>query len=91
MAKSPLKDARDGLLYRPRERKPKEKKEPAPFVPTGVAQNGTIKTTAMLLVELELGVPIEQALEGSLSVVAKRTGMDFSTVSKWKKRLGLSG
>ena len=92
MAKIPRMDARNRLLYRP-ERRPKERKPKLPppdaYVPTVIARNGVAKTGAMALVELALGMPIEEALEGSLSVVAKRTGMDASTVSKWKLKLGL--
>ena len=64
---------------------------PLPYATTATARNGMTKTGAMILVELALRMPIEQAMEGSLSVAAKRTGMDASTISKWKQKLGLSG
>ena len=48
------------------------------------------KTAAMLLVESELGQPLERILtSASRGKVAKRLGLDKSTVSKWRKRLGL--
>ena len=93
MAKTARLDARDSLLYRPRERKPKAPEPPIeeePYVVNALAKNGTLKTAAMLKVEIKLEMPIEQALEGSLSEIAERTGMDFTTASKWRKRLGLS-
>ena len=43
------------------------------------------------MVELHFGKPIEELLvQGSVRTVAKRLGVDFSTVSKWKARLGLT-
>jgi len=49
-----------------------------------------LKTSYMRYKELEYGKPIEKMLmAGSLSVVAKKLGLDPSTVSKWKKRLRL--
>ena len=94
-------DMRDTLLRRPREHKePKPRARrpktvplpppPLPYATTATARNGMTKTGAMILVELALRMPIEQAIKGSLSVAAKRTGMVASTVSKWKKRLELS-
>ena len=48
------------------------------------------KTAAMLLVEAELGQPLERILtSASRGKVAKKLGLDKSTVSKWRKRLGL--
>ena len=48
------------------------------------------KTAAMLLVEAELGQPLERVLtSASRGKVAKRLGLDKPTISKWRKRLGL--
>lgn len=50
------------------------------------------KTTLMELLETRHKKPIQKLLlAGSLTVVAKNLGIDFTTVSKWKKRLGLNG
>ena len=49
-----------------------------------------IKTLAMRQIEARFGVPIEELLmEGSLNQVARRLGIDFTTVSRWRERLGL--
>jgi DNA-binding NarL/FixJ family response regulator len=48
------------------------------------------KTLAMRLVEAQRGVMIEELLsEGSLKEVALELGIKESTVSLWRKRLGL--
>lgn len=48
------------------------------------------KTLAMRLIEARLGVLIEVLLlEGSLKEVAALIGVDETTVSKWRLRLGL--
>lgn len=48
------------------------------------------KTLAMRLIEARLGVPIEESLmAGSLEEVAKLLGINETTVSKWRLRLGL--
>ena len=50
-----------------------------------------LKTRDMKYVELLLGQPIEVLLlKGSLTQVARIIDRDFTTVSKWRKRLGLS-
>lgn len=45
----------------------------------------------MYQIELRKGLPIEQLLnpQASLEDVAKDLGVDFTTVSKWRKRFGL--
>jgi len=59
--------------------------EPAPEFPSD-----THKTLAMKLVERRFGVPIEELLvEGMLQEVGTLLGIDQSTVSKWRKLLGL--
>ena len=48
------------------------------------------KTLAMRLIEQRFGVPIEELLvEGALQEVGTLLGIDQSTVSKWRKLLGL--
>ena len=61
------------------------------IVPSAVpAAPLTGKTTMMELLELKHHKLIrELLLAGSLSVVAKKLGVDASTVSKWKKKLKL--
>jgi len=50
------------------------------------------KTILMELLESRHKKDIRELLiTGSLTVVAKNLGIDFTTVSKWKKRLGLNG
>jgi hypothetical protein len=59
--------------------------EPMPDEP-----NDPNKTLAMRLIEARLGVLIEELLsEGSLKEVAVLLGVDETTVSKWRLRLGL--
>lgn len=46
------------------------------------------KTLAMRLVEQVIGIPLEDVLwDGTVRQVAKRLDVDYSTVSKWRKRL----
>ncbi len=48
------------------------------------------KTLTMRLLEYEFGCPMEQMLmEGNLEEVSDRLHIHFSTVSKWRLRLGL--
>lgn len=63
----------------------------APYESTAIARNGTLKTRQMLLLEGVLRLPIEDILErfGSLSIAEQVLGLDASTISKWRKRLGL--
>jgi len=57
-----------------------------PTMPTGS------KTILMELLEARHKKDIRKLLmAGSLTVVAKNLGIDFTTVSKWRKRLGLNG
>ena len=57
-----------------------------PTMPTGS------KTTLMELLEARHHKDIRELLiTGSLTVIAENLGIDFTTVSKWKKRLGLNG
>jgi len=54
-----------------------------------VSSNGG-KTPTMLLLELRFNDDIKSLLsEGSVRDVAKRLGINYSTVSKWRKSLGL--
>ena len=55
------------------------------------AQLRTDLTTAMQLLELQHGKPIEVLLAPHLSVrlVGRRLGINYSTVSKWRNQLGL--
>lgn len=49
-----------------------------------------IKTLAMRQIEARFDTPIEELLmEGELSEVAYKLGVHFTTVSKWRERLGL--
>lgn len=51
-----------------------------------------LKTDKMKVVEQRLGKTIEEIItSGSCREVAKKYGLDFSTVSRWRKRLGLAG
>ena len=64
--------------------------EPAslPRTPLAGARNG--KTLAMRLIEGELNMPIEEVLAtGTLGEVSEMLGVDKSTVSKWRLKLGL--
>lgn len=45
------------------------------------------RTPLMMLLEEQLGRPIEELLDGPLAVVAVYLGVDESTVSKWKTKL----
>ena len=61
---------------------------------TGLEENTVppdgIKTLTMRQIEARFGIPIEELLmEGSLNQVARRLGIDFTTVSRWRERLGL--
>jgi len=48
------------------------------------------RTMRMVRIELEQGKPLEELLmDGDLNEVANRLGIDFTTVSKWRLRLGL--
>jgi transcriptional regulator with XRE-family HTH domain len=48
------------------------------------------KTLVMELIEQRLGLPMEVLLlQGREVDIAKRLGVDISTVSKWRKRLDL--
>lgn len=48
------------------------------------------KTLTMLLLEAQLGEPIEIILEsGTLGTLSRETGLHRSTISKWRKQLGL--
>lgn len=47
------------------------------------------KTAMMKWIEFREGKSIEELLQGSLSECADRLGTNKSTISKWKKRLGL--
>ncbi len=48
------------------------------------------KTLAMRLIEARLGEPIEELLmRGSIKQVGEELGIDETTVSKWRLRLGL--
>ena len=48
------------------------------------------KTLAMLAIEAYWNIPLEELLlDGSNREVGKRVGISKSTVSKWRKRLGL--
>ena len=49
-----------------------------------------LKTPLMMSIEREHGVPLEKLLmDGNLSVVSEKLRVDASTVSKWRKKLGL--
>jgi len=49
-----------------------------------------LKTPLMRALEREYNKPLEELLvNGSLSVVSEKLRVDTSTVSKWKKKLGL--
>jgi len=51
-----------------------------------------LKTPLMRSLEREYNKPLEELLvNGSLSVVSEKLRVDASTVSKWKKKLGLEG
>lgn len=52
-------------------------------------RSNDIKTPMMRWFELKFGSPIEVLLEGSLTECARRLGTNKSTISKWKKRLGI--
>lgn len=48
------------------------------------------KTLAMRILESKFSMPIEALLQGgTLQEVADKLGIDFTTVSLWRKRLGL--
>ena len=48
------------------------------------------KTPLMLLLEHTYTQPIETIIgSGSLSDIAKRTGVDNTTISRWRKKLGI--
>jgi transcriptional regulator with XRE-family HTH domain len=49
------------------------------------------KTPLMLLLEGQFGQPIEELIAGpdELKDLAKRLGVNFSTISKWRHKLGL--
>lgn len=50
------------------------------------------KTWAMRTLEEKYGIPIEAILSsGTCREVGRRFGIDYSTVSKWRTRLGLNG
>lgn len=54
------------------------------------SSNGSGKTLAMRLIEWDMEADIEEVLmAGSLGEVAEMLGIDKSTVSKWRLRLGL--
>ena len=56
--------------------------------PLAGARNG--KTLAMRLIEGELNMPIEEVLStGTLGEVSEMLGVDKSTISKWRLKLGL--
>ena len=51
---------------------------------------GDHKTLTMKLIEKQLGLPLEVLLmDGDLNSIADRLGIHFTTVSKWRLRLGL--
>ena len=55
-----------------------------------IGQLDHLKTRDMRMVELETGKPIELLLvKGSCTQVARLIHRDFTTVSKWRKRLGI--
>ena len=47
------------------------------------------KTQSMLLLEYQYQRPIEELLQGPIRRVARRLGLDYTTISKWKKLLKL--
>jgi hypothetical protein len=51
------------------------------------------KTLAMRLIEVRFGIPIEELLKveqyENLEPIAKKLGIDISTVCKWRLKLGL--
>lgn len=55
-----------------------------------VTDGNPAKTPLMRRIERQYGIRIEEVLvSGSLTQVAEALDIDFTTVSKWKKRLGL--
>lgn len=63
---------------------------PAPVV-RPVTDYEPLKTALMKRIERQYGILIEEVLvSGSLHQVAGLLEIDFTTVSKWKKRLGLT-
>jgi transposase-like protein len=51
-----------------------------------------LKTPTMRLLEMKYGVRIEALLlNGTIDELAKKLSIDRSTVSKWRKRIRLSG
>lgn len=61
--------------------------------PKEIKPDDGTKTLTMRLLEREFGVPIEDLLHvplyGRLEPIAERLGIDISTVSKWRLKLGL--
>ena len=48
------------------------------------------KTLTMLVLEAQLGEPIEVILEsGTLGTLSRELGLHRSTISKWRRQLGL--
>lgn len=57
---------------------------------TSVPPSDGVKTLTMRQIEARFNRPIEDLLvEGNLNQVANRLGVDFTTVSRWRERLGL--
>lgn len=61
-----------------------------PKEPMSIPDPDSLKTLAMRLLEIQFGVPIEELLQvGDLKTTARILGIDQSTVSLWRLRLGL--
>ncbi len=68
-----------GVHFSPRQRKLVTQDELPPSIPIK-------KTAAMRLIEMKFNEPIEKIIfDGSIYTIAKRTGVDPTTISKWRK------
>ena len=92
MRKPHHKPLRDKILKRrsiARTKRPTRKHQSLTEVPFRVQKKA--KTWAMLALERQFNLPIEDILlAGSCRHIERRFGIDHSTVSKWKQRLGLN-
>lgn len=53
-----------------------------------LATNG--KTPTMVLIEVRMGRPIEELLRsGTCRAAAKKLGVNFATISRWRAKLGM--
>jgi len=85
------KDIREAILKERGLHTHKTKSKHRRLVDTYPIPDGITKTMGMRYLEEKFKKPIQELVStGSLSVVAKKLGTDPSTISRWKKRLGVT-